>query len=566
MARAFVSLPVVLVITGASLLVLGSTMTWTSTSTRMTDRNIQYFNAVAAAEAATEKVITFMFRDFRAHAINTNLEVYRTNIPVSADIASRFQFLDATSNANRVSLLPYVPHGNTALAEDQYEYGYQIIANARSTTDPNPVPAAVRQVVTFSNDPIFRYAIYYSLSLEICPNPPMTIIGKVHSQKNIYYSPNSTLKFLQNVTAVGNLIPHRDPESNMPDQNGPTIQPPPPHLFQSGAPSKSLPVGTNNSPEAVHAIVEKPPPGEDINSPIGKQRYFNNVDMILTVNDTNVVATTGPRIKSQVVATNADVAAFVETANTFFNGRENKPIASTDIDVGLLKSWIESGSNPINNVIQSERGHNINSVYVDDQRTRASGQGAGVRVVNGRYLPPDGLTIATKDPLYVRGHYNAPNLATTNTANAKPASLVGDAITVLSEAWNDADNTQLNSPLRVALATTVNAAFLAGIVPSKSRSTSAPGYSGGVENFPRFLENWSSRAFTYNGSMVVMFPSQQATNTWCRADNKSYYSPPIRDWSFDVNYLKPDRLPPCTPQLRTLARDRLEIVRVFSEN
>ena len=34
-------------------------------------------------------------------------------------------------------------------------------------------------------------------------------------------------------------------------------------------------------------------------------------------------------------------------------------------------------------------------------------------------------------------------------------------------------------------------------------------YSGGVENFPRFLEDWSGKTFTYYGSMLELYNSQQ---------------------------------------------------------
>ena len=63
---------------------------------------------------------------------------------------------------------------------------------------------------------------------------------------------------------------------------------------------------------------------------------------------------------------------------------------------------------------------------------------------------------------------------------------------------------------RVASSTTVNAAFLTGAV-----DTTLGHYSGGMENFPRFLETWgSANVFTYNGSMIKMFPSLYATNFW----------------------------------------------------
>ena len=98
-----------------------------------------------------------------------------------------------------------------------------------------------------------------------------------------------------------------------------------------------------------------------------------------------------------------------------------------------------------------------------------------------------------------------------------------------------------------AVDTTVNAAFLAGIV-----KTTASSYSGGVENFPRFLENWSAKTFTYNGSMVVMFYSKIAKGLW--NNGTSYYTPPTRNWAFDNNFLNPLKTPPGTPSFRYLNR------------
>jgi hypothetical protein len=49
---------------------------------------------------------------------------------------------------------------------------------------------------------------------------------------------------------------------------------------------------------------------------------------------------------------------------------------------------------------------------------------------------PSGFTVATPNPLYVWGNYNCPNsayLGTTNTTTDYPASLVSDALTILSQ-------------------------------------------------------------------------------------------------------------------------------------
>ena len=51
-------------------------------------------------------------------------------------------------------------------------------------------------------------------------------------------------------------------------------------------------------------------------------------------------------------------------------------------------------------------------------------------------MPIDGLTVAAENPVYVQGNYNA----TTSSNNAEPnvpAAILADAVTLLSNNWND---------------------------------------------------------------------------------------------------------------------------------
>lgn len=91
-----------------------------------------------------------------------------------------------------------------------------------------------------------------------------------------------------------------------------------------------------------------------------------------------------------------------------------------------------------------------------------------------------------------------------------------------------------------------------GIDPSFT-SSSGQHYSGGVENFLRMLESWTGDTLTYNGSIVVLFPSEYATNLWIGPG--TYYEPPTRSWGFDVNFSKGQGyLPPLTPQAKYVIR------------
>ena len=106
---------------------------------------------------------------------------------------------------------------------------------------------------------------------------------------------------------------------------------------------------------------------------------------------------------------------------------------------------------------------------------------------------------------------------------------MADAVDILSNAWKNSESTNSESS-RVATSTTINAAIMAGIVPT---GTSNDNYSGGAENFPRFLEDWSNATLTYYGSMVNLFNSAQATGVWGQSN---VYNPPTRAWHFDTNF------------------------------
>ena len=240
------------------------------------------------------------------------------------------------------------------------------------------------------------------------------------------------------------------------------------------------------------------------------------------------------------------MALFVFTNNSFSDNREGKTVQPIDIDIGNLTAW--SGTNT--SLRYSIGGSNLilSSVYVVDARTPPvlpAGNLGAVRVFDGTSLPVNGLTVATGRPLYVWGDYNelnSANLGTHDTSATRPASLVADAITFLSDNWHDGTTGPGTTP-PPAVNTTVNAALLTGVV-----ETTPGNYSGGMENFPRFLETWGlANTNTYNGSMVKMFPSLYATGVW---GQDIVYDPPARNWAYDTNFDNPTKLPPMTPQFQ----------------
>ena len=157
-------------------------------------------------------------------------------------------------------------------------------------------------------------------------------------------------------------------------------------------------------------------------------------------------------------------------------------------------------------------------VYITDQRTLGAGFFT-VRVENGESLEGGGFTLATPNPLYVKGHFNR--------VNPQPAMLAGDAITVLSGDWKDSNSRE---PLanRRAVDTTINAAILVGIVPANGTYG-----SGWVANVLRLLEHWGGRTLHFSGSTAVLFESEEAVGAFYHGDY--YYRPELRTFTF-VDY------------------------------
>jgi hypothetical protein len=546
------ALALTMIMTGISLAILASAMSWSASSTRLTHRSVQYTRAVAAAEAGTEKVLSRMTRDFLIGGdklVGINLASYRQTVPTAGDSAfwSEWEFNDAGGHlgqtyVQRTMVNSYVVLNSTYAGLRGFASRYTVVAHAREAGPLQDVVGGVLQEVELARIPIFQFALYSSGDMEISCGQPFAVTGPVHANKHLYVEPDSALTFESDVSAVDDILFARHPLDTRGKLGGSVVYE---GQKTSEVAAMSLPIGTNNSPEAIREIIQVPPSGEDPNSAIGLSRYYNQVDMILTVSDTGISASSGRFNNFATSIPSNQLAAVVTTTNSFMDLRESKTVRPIDINVGALANWSQTNAS----LRPALGAKDVSSIYVVDSRTLAGSQLGAVRLVSGQNLPALGLTVATARPLYLLGNYNqGKKPGTADTTTTLPASVVADAVTILSPNWTDAKSSQsLGS--RTAKPTTVNAAILTGVV-----ETTLGYYSGGMENFPRFLESWgSANTFTYNGSMVKMFPSRYATNTWGLG---SVYSPPKRNWAYDLNFNDPTKLPPLTPSLVKVIRGK----------
>jgi len=561
----------VMIMIAVSLTMVTAIFNYSANNAKLNQRTSDYYLTTGAAEAATEKVVSQLTSDYRNYGDGycvQHLSQYRTLIPSSAESGTwtNFDFMNLSGDKDCLEVQYYSVPGFANLGG---QYGplkawkdrFRILSNARMKNSTEKVVGSVYQDIELSRIPIFQYAIFYNTVLEFTAQPDMNIYGPVHCNTNIYVYPIiGKTTFWSDLTASGTIYETMNPVSPLPNAPGTIVYK---AAHDGGVSTLNLPIGTNNSPAAVRQVLELPPAGEDAGSSLGQQRYYNKADLIVLVSNSTVVVKTGLNNNFTNTLTTNDYTVFLSTNGSFFNKRENKTVLPIQLDIGQLVQW---------NLTNSYRSYffaqDVRTIYVSDQRTFSASQESGIRLVNGATLPPKGLTVATSSPLYILGYYNCPVSArgTTNTLGTMPASIAADAITVLSPSWVDTNSSKtmsIPSNIRVASDCTVNAAFLMGIVATTSSSD-----SGGVENFPRFLEEWTGKTLTYNGSMVCMFYSQVATGQWKGTVALGYdiYNPPNRNWGLDANFQYQDKLPPATPTLTVLVRSSWRTPAAFSTN
>jgi hypothetical protein len=171
-----------------------------------------------------------------------------------------------------------------------------------------------------------------------------------------------------------------------------------------------------------------------------------------------------------------------------------------------------------------------------------------------------GLTITSENPVYVFGDFNCPSGCTGGTYNDPhiATSIGGDAVTLLSNSWNDINS--FLSPYAQTNRSATTSYYRTAIISGKGISFPQPtgytvsqdfGTDGGLHNFLRYIENWGAnggQTLNYRGSLISLYYSRQAIGVFKCCT--TVYSPPTRGYNFDTEFLTPTLLPPRTPLFR----------------
>jgi len=443
---------------------------------------------------------------------------------------------------------------------------YNYIASADVTLNASFGSSTQRQVVAkvrrvFSKQQLspWNWAIFYVDPLEIHPGPLFTVTGWVHTNSDLYTGHN-TLTFADKVTfgsdwSIG-FMPGdaQHPETPQPPNYPSSLPPARDQALQPfGLDSTSIFNTTDSNPNNDSYAELIQPPVAGFSDPLAGQRLWDQASVIIRINADNTVSIGYPNAASSYAFTSVGSGDWrytmfngaITTNQTIQDNREGAAMHLSTLDLSAIESG--GGANP------NYKSNNFNGiVYIYDPNNTTSSR-RGIRLKNGSKIPTSGLTIASNNPVYIQGDFNTGGTGSTvpsnNSSNQNsdgtyvdpsnppsstvsgytraPTSILADAVNLLSNSWSDANA----GSVPAASDTTFNVAVIAGIVPTNVNSDGA--YSGGAENFPRFLEDWTNKTLTYYGSMVELYKSQQSIGEWGKAN---VYVPPTREWYFDTNF------------------------------
>ncbi|MEW6008654.1 MAG: hypothetical protein AB1629_03365 [Candidatus Omnitrophota bacterium] len=379
------------------------------------------------------------------------------------------------------------------------------------------IPITVNQIISLKKTYTFQHAVFYNDDLEMLPGPNMTLSGKVHGNKDIYIGTHNTFTIDSDYLYSAGSIYNQRKDSSLDMLGNVRIRKKDTgSYFSMKEPSDPEPLDCDRSDwtdesqnrwngtvkSSVHGITALAVPAVGSIEPTGY--YASNAD--LKIVDSLAYNKAG----NPVILPPGTI-----TTSSFYNQREAKLIEATNIDMTILNT---SGFFPANGLLYITRSD------------ASPGTPNGIRLNSATELQGP-LTIVSNDPVYVKGDYN--------NINKKPAAIISDSLNILSNNWQDANS---NLPLanRIASSTTVNAAFIAGI------DTTTPGsYNGGLENYPRFLENWTGKTLRIRGSFVELWNSLISQGAWVYGAPQ--YTAPTRDWNYDTDFNDSSKLPPFTP-------------------
>ena len=493
-----------------------------------------------------------------------------------------------------------IPPGEPYAGLNTQEYRYTVTSVGRNTERSNE--AILDLAFKSRKVPLFQFAIFFKEDLEFFNGASMTVTGPVHTNGNLYLSPQDggTTQLANQVTVAGTFYRGQKSQSSCAGYTGTASAKNPstyvnlPDCSGSRNIVSNVSAWNDNIKLGVDQVTVPSP--EDM-QPFSDGEYWQRADLrlVLRLTNTGAINTTNSPTGVEVVNT----AGVTDTsATTALNNATNCPGLVTTGGIATLRAVGSQGPGTAGNQLRLYREYQYDATTNDFQRTMEvdvqgllnciqrypsimggrllndltedglvfhftidgplkndSQNNYSIRLRNGATLQSNvsgastvkGMTIVSDQAIVVWGNYNSGTWI--------PAALMSDTLWLLSTGWVDADSYITDVYTRDGSATTVNAALVSGIRRTGDANGTAgqdkgvDTNGGGVINVFRFNE-WfrvgssSIPDFNYTGSIVSLGAPIHSQSTW---GPFTYYSAPNRVWSYDTRFNTASNLPPMTP-------------------
>jgi hypothetical protein len=421
-----------------------------------------------------------------------------------------------------------------------------------------------------SRTSIFQYAIFYQGDLEMAPGGSMTINGDISANGSIYMGAGRDQLGFFGTLQLNNMVRYLAGDYFNKDTDGNTVYRKPgtptggtlvPPVFGT---DEATQVQTMTQPENllggldaaalasqrpdlfptvndVYRSLIAPPPDDSTpqeypnytsggdDPTINAARMYTRAALRITVNDDGSIHF---RKKGDSSDCDSNFVGVVAPVQSVYDQREGHDVYVSEIDLAALSTQLAANYPAFSG-----------TVYVNLKNAYAVYPSA-IRLKNGASAPAAvgnvGFSVATNGGIYVLGNYN-----TTTTGNP-PAMLMGDAVTLLSTAWNDA-----NAAAGIGSRTAVGGATIqAGILTGNVSATPTIA-SGGAQNLLRYLENWTGIDVQVTGSLGRLFDSKYYIQPW-QQPGSIYIQPHNRNFTYDSSFQT--RPPPDSPTTTDFTR------------
>ncbi len=403
---------------------------------------------------------------------------------------------------------------------------------------------------------LFMYQIFFENDLEILPGPNFNLTGLIHTNEDLYLNAGNTLNiYTDSLTSAGDIYRGRLDKNSVggtvnittKDQNG--------NLVGMGKDDDSentdwTDIAASNWSGTVkdRSLGASRQEAPDLKSFEPGGYYDTNAGISIFVDTSGAQTLYEITYNGSTVTRTSDELGGALAETEVYDYRENPsggnpaantPVKITNVDPNKLHNAL--GYYPDNGVIYMTRDDAVPDTDGDPYNPDPGRNVSGFKLVEGEVLP-DATTFVSDLPVYVEGNFNLHTSDDPAIDTWKPCAVVSDAITLLSENWSDSESNwkdpavDPDKSMPNATDTEFNLVLITGNVPTRTGQ-----YSGGFENFPRFLESWSGKTVDISGGFIQLFRSKYSTGNWSYG---SYYRAPNRDWKSEPRFDNLNDLPP----------------------